>query len=250
MIGHLRKNGGTSQYKPQDLESVSKYKSFGGIVTLSPPTPSTRPLTLAFVVTAVWFGVAIAAGAAGVFDAPPDTPPAAIGLAAAVPPLIVVGLLGYSARFRAWARALDLRFLTLLQTWRAVGLAFLALSVQGDLPAGFALPAGLGDIAVGLTAPLVAVYIIGGGRWARRAYVGWTFFGIADLITAVALGSLTAGANAGPMSVLPMSLIPTFGVPFTLALHAISLVNASGSDLFAGPRPAEAITETESVRPR
>jgi hypothetical protein len=208
---------------------------------------SARPLTPAFVVTAVWFGVTIAAGAAGVFHAPPDTPPAAVGLAVAVPPLIVVGLLGYSTRFRAWARALDLRFLTLLQTWRAVGLAFLALSVQGDLPAGFALPAGLGDVAVGLTAPLVAVYIIGGGRWARRAYVGWTFFGIADLITAVALG-VTAGANAEPMSVLPMSLIPTFGVPFTLALHAISLVNASRSDLLADPRPAEAIAETESVQ--
>jgi hypothetical protein len=217
-------------------------------MTLSPPR-SARPLTPAFVVTAVWLGVTIAAVAAGVFHTPPDTPPAATGLAAAVPPLIVIGLLGYSARFRAWARSLDLRFLTLLQTWRMVGMAFLALSVQGDLPTGFALPAGLGDVAVGLTAPLVAVYVIGGGRWARRAYVGWTLFGIADLITAAALG-VAAGANAEPMSVLPMSLIPTFGVPFTLALHAISLVNASRSDLLAGPRPAEAIAETETVQPR
>jgi hypothetical protein len=36
-----------------------------------------------------------------------------------------------------------------------------------------------------------------------------------------------------PMASLPMSLVPTFGVPLTLALHAISLVNATRGTQFA-----------------
>jgi hypothetical protein len=215
-------------------------------MTASLLSPPARTLTPAALVTVAWFGAAMAAGAAGVFHTQAGVPPVAVGVAAAVPPLLVVGLLVVSARFRAWARALDLRLLTMLQTWRVAGLAFVALSAQGTLPTGFALPAGFGDIIVGLTAPFVAVFVIGGGRWAKRAYYGWTFFGIADLITAVTLGVLHSNspiglltgteANTEAMAVLPMSLIPTFGVPLTLALHAISLVNVARSGLFESLR--------------
>jgi hypothetical protein len=201
-------------------------------VALISPYASVRPLTPAVLVVAAWFGLALAAGAAGVFVTPSDTPPVAIGLAAVVPPLVVIGLLVGSARFRSWVRDLDLRLLPLLQTWRVAGLAFLALYAVGELPAGFALPAGLGDVAVGLTAPLVAVYVVGGGRWARRIYVGWMAFGIADLLLAVTLG-VAIGSGMEAMASLPMSMVPTFGVPFTLALHAISLVNATHGAQFA-----------------
>lgn len=201
-------------------------------MALISPSASVRPLTPAVLVVAAWFGLVVAAGAAGVFVTPPGTPPVAIGLAAVVPPLVVIGLLAGSARFRSWVRDLDLRLLTLLQTWRVAGLAFLALYAVGELPAGFALPAGLGDVAVGLTAPLVAVYVVGGGRWARRTYVGWTVFGIADLLLAVTLG-VAGGSGVQSMASLPMSVVPTFGVPFTLALHAISLANAINGAQFA-----------------
>jgi hypothetical protein len=46
--------------------------------------------------------------------------------------------------------------LALPQTLRVVGVAFLVVLALGKLPAGFAIPAGLGDIAVGVAAPLVA----------------------------------------------------------------------------------------------
>jgi hypothetical protein len=201
-------------------------------MALMSPSASVRPLTPAVLVVGAWFGLALVAGAAGVFASPPDAPPIAIGLAAAVPPLVVIGWLAGSARFRSRVCDLDLRLLTMLQTWRVAGLAFLALYAVGELPAGFALPAGLGDVAVGLTAPLVAVYVIGGGRWAKRTYIGWTVVGIADLLLAVALG-VTSGSGMDPMASLPMSLVPTFGVPLTLALHAISLVNATRGTQFA-----------------
>ncbi|MEV2241672.1 hypothetical protein [Micromonospora sp. NPDC049891] len=176
-----------------------------------------------------WFCAVLAASALGAFRTPPGDPPVALALAAGVPPLTVLVLAVRSPRFRAWARRLDLRFLTLLQTWRVAGLAFLALVAVDALPAGFALPAGLGDVAIGLTAPLVAAFVV---DRARRLFVVWTALGIADLVLAVALGVLysaspagllLADVDTGLMSTLPMSLVPAFGVPVTLVAHLLSL---------------------------
>jgi hypothetical protein len=56
------------------------------------------------------------------------------------------------------------------------------------------LPAGVGDVIVGLTAPAVAVAVVG---WSRWAYYAWTFFGIADLVVAVTLDVLNSNMNWG-----------------------------------------------------
>ncbi|MFF5215091.1 hypothetical protein [Micromonospora sp. NPDC000442] len=181
-----------------------------------------------------WFCAALVASALGAFRTPPGDPPVALALAAGVPPLTVLVLAVRSSRFRAWARRLDLRFLTLLQTWRVAGLAFLALATVDALPAGFALPAGIGDVAIGLSAPLVAAFVV---DRANRLFVFWTALGIADLILAVTLGVLYSASPAGLlltdidtglMSTLPMSLVPAFGVPVTLVAHLLSLINLSG----------------------
>ena len=44
-----------------------------------------------------------------------------------------------------------------VQFYRVLGVIFLLLNAQGRLPSLFALPAGAGDIAVGLLAPIVAL---------------------------------------------------------------------------------------------
>jgi hypothetical protein len=197
-------------------------------------------LTPAVRISVAWCAAVLAAAVAGVFHTPGDLPPVALGLAVAVPPGIAIWRALTSERFRAWARSLDLRYLTLLQTWRVVGLAFLALAATGSLPDGFAVPAGVGDVAIGVTAPLVALYAIGRKRLERRIYLAWTAFGVLDLITAVALGVLYSDSRVGLlatglgtdlMEALPMVLIPAFGVPLTLVLHLISLINltAAGS---------------------
>jgi hypothetical protein len=178
-----------------------------------------------------WFVLALMLDVAGVFAPPVGTPPAAIGVAAAAPPLVVLALLAGSSRFRTWARSGDLPLLTALQSWRVVGLAFLALAAVGALPATFAVPAGTGDLLIGLTAPLVAIALVR-GTFGRAAYLGWTAFGILDLVAAVSLGVLHSdsrlgllahGTDTAVMSHLPMSLIPTFIVPFLLTSHLLSL---------------------------
>lgn len=201
------------------------------------PSPPAEAITRAVWISVGWFAVVLVAAVAGAFHTPGDLPPVAIGLAVAVPPVIAVWRAFRSERFRAWARSLDLGFLTLLQTWRVGGLAFLALAATHSLPDGFAVPAGLGDVAVGMTAPLVALYVVGRGRAGRRAYLAWTAFGILDLVNAVTMGVLysdsrigllATGVTTDLMEQLPMVLIPAFGVPFTLVLHVVSLVNLTG----------------------
>ncbi len=199
------------------------------------PAPTTRRMTSTlWWVVAGWAAVVTLSGAVGLFAAN-SAPPVALGLVVAGPPLLVVGLLVWSTPFRAWARAADLRVLTVLQMWRVVGFAFVAVWAVDGLPGTFALPAGLGDILVGITAPLVAARFTAATKAARTVFYGWTALGIADLVTAVVLGVLHTptklGVLAGTpdttvMSELPMSLIPTFVVPAMLALHAISLFNA------------------------
>jgi len=121
-----------------------------------------------------------------------------------------------------------------LHLWRLEGLVFLILMVQGRVPVLWALPAGVGDVLVGATAPWVARRLErrGGGHRA----ITWTVLGMADLIVAVALGVMT---NPGPTQVFhtvptadmltqyPLALVPTFLVPLAFTLHVVSLLQLS-----------------------
>jgi len=196
------------------------------------PTPR-RSLTVPILWTTVaWFTAVLLAGLAGVFDT--AGVPVAIGIAAAIPPLLVIGLLIWSPRFQEWTRSLDLRLLITLHMWRLVGFGFLATWAVGALPGSFALSAGYGDIMVGVTAPFVAFACLDKGRRGKAAFYSWTAFGVADLLLAVLLGVLHSdsplgilaegpGSGVDILGPLPMSIIPTFVVPLMLSLHAMSV---------------------------
>src|SRR5260370_30492326 len=190
-------------------------------------THSVRNLTVA--VLASWFLLAVGGSLVGVFDREPQ-PAVALGLAAVGPVVVFTFCYLTSVRFREFVLSLNLRLLTLAQTWRIVGFVFVILYGQGALPGVFALPAGWGDIAIGITAPVVAWY------WRepfpRKTFIAWNLLGSLDLVMAVSLGVL---ASATPLGVLagdvttrlmgkfPLSLIPTFVVPLCLIFHLISL---------------------------
>jgi hypothetical protein len=106
---------------------------------------------------------------------------------------------------------------------------FLVLAAYGLLPLAFAMPAGWGDIAIGATAPLVALKLANPRH--RTTFIVWQLLGIADLVTAVTMGTLAGiidphGIPTSAMTVLPMSLIPTFAVPLFFILHIISIAQA------------------------
>ena len=176
---------------------------------------------------AVWFVFALSASALHVFKT--DLLPVALGLAVTIP--IVAFLLWFatSAAFRQFALSLNPRTLTFVQSWRVAGFTFLVLYAAGILPGVFALPAGLGDIAIGATAPLVAIKL--GNFNHRRGFIFWQILGISDLVMAVTLGTIARlispdGVGTGVMTVLPLSLIPIFAVPLLIMLHVICIAQA------------------------
>ena len=107
------------------------------------------------------------------------------------------------------------------------GAAFLIAMFIGFLPPVFSIPAGLGDIAVGIAAPFVARKLAQGTR--RRTAPWFHGLGIADLVTALTLGGLTGfglipGITSGTtISELPLVLVPTAAVPILFVLHIVSL---------------------------
>jgi len=195
-----------------DSVGVNRHQLGGGDV----------PRTL--LVLAAWFFLAIWLSVTGKLL----TGGLPIGLGAAIVlPLIVFAVDGRLGRplFGGLMR-LDLSGLIAAQVFRVVGFLFLISWSAGTLPGGFAVPAAVGDVVIGLTAPLVATAV------ARRRSLGlawtWNILGTADLITAVTLGVLHGGPPLGllagsvttiPVAHYPLSLIPTFGVPLALLLH-------------------------------
>ncbi len=116
------------------------------------------------------------------------------------------------------------------QAFRVVGGSFVVAMVLGDLPPLFAIPAGFGDIAVGVAAPFVAWRLARGTG--RRAAVRFSLLGMLDLVVAVGLGALTGieptrvidvSPTAAALGQLPLVLIPTVVVPLAIALHVTLL---------------------------
>jgi hypothetical protein len=171
-------------------------------------------------------------GASGAFVRPSGTPPLPI-LAGFLTPLIAFAA-AYRAigSFRDFVLSLDLRLATAIQAWRFAGLGFLALAAHGVLPGFFAWPAGLGDIAIGVTAPWVVLALIRRPGFASSPlFMVWNLLGILDLVDALslgALGTILAAGGAGeitttPMAQLPLLLIPVYLVPLFFMLHLAAL---------------------------
>jgi hypothetical protein len=130
------------------------------------------------------------------------------------------------------------------QTLRVAGGSFLVLLALGEMPATFALPAGIGDVTVGLTASLVAWRLYRGRG--RRAAVWFNVLGIVDLVVAVTMAGLSGLAQFTVLTVtpsmdaltrVPEALIPASAVPLALVLHIVSLRRLSPT---AVPVPAVA----------
>ncbi|MBV8993667.1 MAG: hypothetical protein JO287_08180 [Pseudonocardiales bacterium] len=190
----------------------------------------TRLVVLACI--AGWFLAVLGISLFGLLRTGPSSPPIPIGLALLVP--LILGVLAYarSATFRRLLLRADLRWLIGVQLWRIAGGVFLIDYARHQLPASFALPAGVGDVLVGLAAPFVAVVAASGTSAARRIVIGWCVAGIADLVVAVTMGVLNAPGQFGllagevttaPMLELPLNLLPTFFVPLSILLHLIVL---------------------------
>ena len=193
-------------------------------------------------VLVVWAVVTTVLASRGFFQ-PQDAesaPPVGINL------VVVLSVLAASLVTSASLRRLLTRQANLirLHLWRLVGIVFLVLMVRGQMPALWALPAGIGDILIAATAPWIAGQV-DSPRGKRRA-IAWNLLGISDLVVAVGLGIMT---SPGPTQVFdtvptselitrfPLALVPTFLVPLAFTLHVVSLWQLLGGT-WAAHRPS------------
>lgn len=179
---------------------------------------------------AVWFAVALWLAWAGAFQ----------GLSNRIPTiqfaLLVPILLGWwflrSRPGRHLLSVVPAQWVIGIQVFRALGAVFLILLAAHRLPGAFAWPAGVGDVAVGLLAPLVAL------QYARRPAesvgiaVAWNVLGLMDLIVAVGTGFITSpsplqllafDAPNDLITAFPLALVPAYLVPVSVILHLASL---------------------------
>ena len=188
------------------------------------------------IVLGLWFAASAFAGYAGLLQNPPGQPPLPLVVATAVPVGLFLALYFSSAGFRGYVLGLDPRLVTVLQTWRILGLMFVGLYAFDVLPALFALPAGLGDAAIGIAAVPVMLALVDNPDFARtRAFKTFHVLGLFDFVVAFTAGTLAAGVVPGlvsggltsaPLTVLPLSLIPGFLVPLFTILHLTALLQA------------------------
>ncbi len=191
-------------------------------------------IAVALALTA-WFLLIISLGAAGAFVGPPGTPPVPIAIGVVGPLVLFFAWFRLSHSFRDFVLSLDLRLIAGMQAWRWAGLGFLSLYAHNVLPAVFAFPAGLGDMAVGATAPWMILALVNRPGFATSAaFIRWNLLGILDLVVAVSIGALSALLTTGapgeistaPMATLPLLLIPAFLVPIFLMLHTAALMQS------------------------
>jgi hypothetical protein len=179
-----------------------------------------------------WFALAYALGRQNVYWVPdnPTVPTLPLGILA--PVIIGLVLMMRSARIARLIDALPLSWLVGVQFYRVLGGVFVVLWSAGRLPWQFALPAGIGDIATGILAVVVAGMLARSAAAAHGAARAWCLFGIGDLVVAVSMGALTSPGSIHFMALdapnllitaYPLVMIPTFAVPLSIILHGVCL---------------------------
>jgi hypothetical protein len=179
-----------------------------------------RKRSIAGRIITVWVLLAVAAS---LTPLPRHTPvPYPQYFLAAVTLLYFVAL-AFSAGTRRWTRGLELHSLTLFHIWRVLpGITFLILHNRRMLAGTFAVPAGWGDIIVGITAPFVAALLID----RLPVLLLWHLGAMFDLCVAVAIAAGFGQALPTwlePLRHFPLSLLPLFLVPFTLQAHIAAI---------------------------
>src|SRR5438067_6382548 len=131
-----------------------------------PEPERARALGVAAAVLVGWLLLSIVLAATGAYRGSGNRAPT-IQFGLLVPVLIGAVLLWRSGGFRSLIDAVPQQWLVGVQIYRALGAVFLILLAMNKLPGLFAWPAGIGDVLVGLFAPLVATAYVQSPREAR-----------------------------------------------------------------------------------
>ena len=199
-------------------------------------------------IVAAWYCAALWLGKTGYFFAASDLTVPRIPFPIVLPVVAAAWIMTRSVRVQALIDAVPFSWLTAIQVYRTLGAMFVGLWAAERLPAEFALPAGWGDIIVGLSAIPVALMAAADHRASPVALQAWNLFGVADLVVAVATGFVT---SPGPYQLLafdrpnllistyPLVMVPIFAVPLSFILHIAGFIKLRRM----------AVTTRESAKP-
>lgn len=204
-----------------------------------------------------WFCVTLMLSAIGFYRAAVDRIPT---LQFALVPAVIGGL--FLSRSKTLARLLadtPQPWLVAVQGYRVVGLSFLVLWATGYLPGVFALPAGLGDVAVGLLAPIVARVASQRRPGYARLVVAWNALGLVDFAAAFTTGFLSVPSRVHPVALghssilitmFPLVLVPAYIVPLSILLHLASLVKLGREHSSHLPSPSTPLDRASESQPQ
>ena len=147
-------------------------------------------------------------------------------------PILLLAGLVVSPALRRVASGLSQEWLVGIQILRVMGGVFVLLWADGAIPWEFAVPAGFGDVAVGLIA-MVALNRLRhrdatAAAWVRRTNIA----GLTDFVLAIGTGLLSSPGIAQLLAhdrpndliqLYPLALIPVFAVPIFMIVHILSI---------------------------
>jgi hypothetical protein len=123
--------------------------------------------------------------------------------------------------FRLFSDGIPLRSIALFHSWRIFA-GWLFLSFSSQLPAAFINDAAYGDIISGFLGLSVIIF----GQTRLNYYI-FNIIGLLDLILALGTGLYLirmGNAQMANITLLPLIMIPLFGVPILVYTHIISLL--------------------------
>jgi hypothetical protein len=176
----------------------------------------------------LWLAIIWSAAISGAFKPGAAAIPL-VPIATLLPPALALPILLRSRRVGEVLDAMPASWMVALQVLRVNGFAFLIGWAYGTVPGVFALPAGIGDILTGLLAVPIAISLGSGSRESRRAAIAWNIFGLLDFVIALAIAFAIAfrlietGVVSATGGLYPAVMIPAFGVPTFIIVHALSL---------------------------
>jgi hypothetical protein len=193
----------------------------------------TNTLPVWFVVIA-WAAFSRILNVLGVIATPSDKPPLPLLISVIGPPILFVIAYSCSEKVRTLSLSLDLRLLTAMQAWRVIGAMFLVLMSFGFCQVHLRCPQGSvisswvhmlhlwfsryrADLRVGRSTLSCSMFL---------AYLTSSVpSAVACSAVARPLGILRGEVTTDIMQKLPLSMIPTFAVPFWIIISLIKLRN-------------------------